>query len=228
MVLAEQRLRFGSVAMLLVLAVAMLGVGYALWSKILTVEGTINTGKVDAVWYFASCTENPENEPPGEVEGKEVGDFLLEPNPNDQEILEFTILNGYPSYTVDCEVHFANSGDIPVKIRGIVEIDPNGTAVSERLIDGINTQLEPCGFTPEWGTSPLDQRFPDLPGGQQCDKAMSLVVHVEQEALQNAGRGEVGDPPPYTFQYQVCVAQWNEEPVSSEECVAAAVNAPNG
>ncbi|HEY5625998.1 MAG TPA: hypothetical protein VIT93_05880 [Dehalococcoidia bacterium] len=41
---------------------------------------------------------------------------------------------------------------------------------------------------------------------------MSLILHVEQEADQNAW---------YSFQFRVCVAQWNES-ATGAECEAAA------
>jgi len=201
----------GVVAVVIVLALASIGVVFGLWSKVLTIDGTVNTGNVDAVWFLASCAENP---PDGEVEGKDVGQFSIAPDPNDQEILIFTIENGYPSYLVDCEVHFANNGSVPIKIRGIAETDANGGAISEVLIDGIGSQLEPCGFTPAWGTSIFG-----VPS--DCQTAMSLAVHVEQPALQNAGGPDPGDPPPYEFQFRVCVAQWNE-PATAAQCEAAA------
>lgn len=194
--------RTGVLLMSLVIALGALGVVFALWSKTLTIEGTVETGNVDGVWFFASCAENP---PSGEVEGKDVGQFTIAPDPLDQEVLIFTITNGYPSYLVDCEVHFANNGSIPIKIRGIVEDDPNGLAVTEALFDGVGSQLEPCGFTPSWGTNPLN-----VPA--DCQTAQSLLVHVEQSALQNAE---------YQFRFKVCIAQWNE-PATAAECVAAA------
>lgn len=74
-----------------------------------------------------------------------------------------------------------------------------------RLFDGVGSQLEPCGFTPAWGTNPLNVPV-------DCQAAMSLILHVEQEADQNAW---------YSFQFRVCVAQWNES-ATGAECEAAA------
>ncbi len=204
----------GAMAVMLVLALATIGVVFGLWSKVLTIDGTVNTGTVDAVWFAAACSENPFDVPPGEFEGKDVGSVTAVPDPADQEILIVTLENAYPSYEVDCQVHLANNGSIPVKIRGISEVDPNGGVVTEILQNGIASQLEPCGFTPTFPTSPSA-----VP--QDCQSAMSLVVHVEQEAEQNAGRGQAGDPPAYQFQFKVCVAQWNE-PATAGQCEAAA------
>lgn len=43
----------GVLFMLLVVALAAIGVGYALWSKVLYIEGTVETGSVDAVFTDA-------------------------------------------------------------------------------------------------------------------------------------------------------------------------------
>ena len=204
----------GAMAVMLLLALATIGVVFGLWSKVLTIDGTVETGNVDAVWFAAACTENPFDVPPGEFEGKDVASVTAVPDPADQEILIVTLENAYPSYEIDCQVHFANNGTIPIKIRGITKDDPNGGVISEVLIDGIGSQLEPCGFTPTFPTSPAVVPL-------DCQSAMSLVVHVEQEAEQNAGRGELGDPPAYQFRFKVCVAQWNE-PATPAECEAAA------
>jgi hypothetical protein len=201
-------------AVMLVLALATIGVVFGLWSKVLTIDGTVETGNVDGVWFAAACSENPFDVPPGEFEGKDVGSVTVAPHPSDQEILIVTVENAYPSYEIDCQVHFANNGSIPFKIRGISGPTPDPAPdISVGLSDGIDQQLEPCGFTPTFPTSPL--LVPD-----NCEAAMSLVLHVEQSAEQNAGRGQAGDPPAYQFQFKVCVAQWNE-PATSAQCFAA-------
>ena len=49
----RKSLPLGVLVMLLVLALASLGVGYGLWSKILTINGTVKTGTVNAVFVKA-------------------------------------------------------------------------------------------------------------------------------------------------------------------------------
>lgn len=99
-------------ASLLLLAVASMSVAFGLWSKVLTIEGTVHTGNVDAVWFFSDTCEEPE------AEGKDVGSATIRTHPDDQEILILEVENAYPSYLVDCQIHFANKGNIPIKIRG--------------------------------------------------------------------------------------------------------------
>jgi len=202
-----------SLAVVLTLALGTFGVGYGLWAKTLTIEGAVHTGRVDARWLFGGCFEfnswpafPTEQGDYGEVEGKDVGTWSIRPDPADDQILLFRIDNGYPSYAVDCEVHFQNDGTIPVRIRGF-----NIKAVSPNLTD--------CQVTPG---NPIKLECDELtlyyfdglgvqlhPGDQ---KAGSLVVHVEQPADQLAV---------YEFEVQVCMAQWNEG-ATAQECFAAA------
>lgn len=48
--LGRRSLPVGAFFMVLVLALAGLGVGYGLWSKVLTIRGTVNTGNVNAAF----------------------------------------------------------------------------------------------------------------------------------------------------------------------------------
>ena len=194
--------------MILLLALGSLGVGYGLWSKTLTIEGQIHTGEVDARWNGASCIEfhtwpklptSPADQ--GELLGKDVGDWEVEVDPEDDQLLHFTLTNGYPSYAVDCQVHFAVEGTIPVIVRGTSVIAGNG--LTNCTLTGINKKTLACDqltviFTDNLGTQ--------LHPGDEA--ASSLTVHVEQPAAENAQ---------YTFEVGVCMAQWNEG-ASAQEC----------
>ena len=195
--------------LLLVSSLASVGVGYGLWSKTLFIDGTVDTGRVHARWTLATCAEFhpwPRGGNPGEVEGKDVGRTTTLIDPQDPQILHVTIDNGYPSYAVDCQVHFTNDGTIPFFIRGtgIVPISLNLTncvptgnisktlkcdQLTVKFVDNIGVQLDPAD-----------------------EAASSLLVHVEQPADQLAT---------YKFDVLVCMAQWNE-PATFNQCVEAA------
>jgi hypothetical protein len=202
-----------SAVVILTLALGTMGVSYGLWSKTLTIEGDVHTGRVDARWLFGGCFEfnswpdfpNDQGDY-GEAEGKDVGSWSLRPDPDDDQILLFRIDNGYPSYAVDCEVHFQNDGTIPVIVRGF-------------RIEALSQNLTDCHVTPG---NPIKLECDELtvyyydglgtqlhPGDQ---KAGSLVVHIEQPAEQLAT---------YEFEVQVCMAQWNEG-ATAQQCFEAA------
>jgi hypothetical protein len=198
--------------LILLLALGSLGVGYGLWSKTLTIVGKVETGEVDARWKGASCTEfhtwpslpsSPADQ--GELLGKDVGAWNVEVDPDDDQILHFTILNGYPSYAVDCQVHFEVQGSIPVIVRGTA-VWP-GQGLTNCTLTGSNSKTLAC--------DELTVVFTDNLGSQlhpEDEAASSLTVHVEQPADENSL---------YTFDVGVCMAQWNEG-ATAAECFAAA------
>jgi hypothetical protein len=196
-------------AFALVCAVAALGVGYALWSKSLLILGTVDTGRVDARWTLATCTEFypwPVGGNSGEVEGKDVGWTTTQIDPQDPAVLHVTINNGYPSYAVDCQVHFTNSGTIPVFMRGTTII-PVSVNLTNCTLTGNQSKTLDC--------DELTVKFVDNIGSQfdpGDELASSLVVHVEQPADQLAT---------YEFEVEVCMAQWNE-PATAAQCFSAA------
>ena len=222
------RKKIGLVAMALVLALGALGVGFASWTDNVTIDGTVDTGYLCAEWYthtnhdampcgpdgsgdwttgnkdpnldVTAITGNPDGWP------THVAYYITDKNVACTEIsglytdtLLVTVYNAYPLYYNDFEVEFENCGTLPVRLQSIV-ITPlnftlandawmpsNGGEIWVSATNGIGTQLEPG----------------DL-------KAASVKFVVQQSALQNAGRGETGDPPAYQFLITWTVIQWNE------------------
>jgi hypothetical protein len=200
--------------LILLLALGSVGVGYGLWARTLTIEGTVETGKVDAKWSFTHCDEFypwPGGGNEGEVEGKDVGsftlDYLRDENGNvvDDQVLVFTIENGYPSYAVDCEVEFLVEGTIPVKVRATTIVP--GPGLTDCTVVGNQTKTMTCDELTVIFIDNLGSQFDPPDGG-----ASSVKVHVEQPAEQDT---------PYTFSVKVCMAQWNEH-ATADECFAAA------
>jgi hypothetical protein len=195
----------------LVLALASLGVAYGLWSKVLTIEGTVHTGDLNADWNLVSCGELygwPGPFSSGEYLGKDVGSVVATIDPNNAQIVHFTVNNGYPSYVADCEVEYSNTGNIPLNVVGITIVP--GAGLTNCTLTGDQTKTLTC--------DQLTVKFVDGiglqldPGGDPF--ASSLRIHVEQAAKERTS---------YGFDVGLCLAQWNEHP-TAEECLAAAVN----
>lgn len=171
---------FGKIRILclaLVIALGALGGSSAHWQESLFVNALVQTGEVDPVWFFRSC-DDPE------AEGKDVGTWTVVPDPADpkRETLLVAIGNGYPSYEVYCELHLANNGTIPVKVKEVSVLNPNPEALTVSAVheeDGGEKVLQPCGFTPEWGTKPNE-----VPA--HCRTEIQLTVHVEAGAEENS------------------------------------------
>lgn len=203
----------GVTSLLMILSVTMVGQGYALWRTTLTDSGIVYTGDFDASWIAVSCAEFhtwpnlPTNFPDdfGEFEGKNVGSTNASIDSTDPSLIHFNADNTYPSYAVDCEVHFQNTGSIPWIIQGTT-------------IQAVSSNLENCSLTGNHTKTLACDELTVIYGdgiGMQVDPgdggASSLMVHVEQPA----------DPDStYEFEMQVCVSQWNESATASE-CFAA-------
>lgn len=180
--------------MVLLVALALLGVGYGLWSKVLFIDGTVHTGNVNAEFLnpftdddgvgdgvcgigTGSCDPKEPGPNPGRYD-KGFADCTAELDETDPQILNVVIANGYPSYW--CTVWFTveNTGTVPVKVQAY-----NLTGLPEVL------EVVPTGLLIG------DQIDPDeeLQGG--------LSIHIKQEA------DETED---YNFTAAITLVQWNE------------------
>ncbi len=189
-------------------ALAVMAVAYGLWSKTLTIAGTVQTGDLDLNWTFTGCSEHwgwPGPFHDGEYLGKDVGSVTAEIDQYDPEIVHFTVENGYPSYVADCELEYTNVGTIPVNIIA-TDIIP-GPNLTNCTLTGNQTKTLTC--------DQLTVIFVDGIGIQldpNDTTADSLRIHVEQPAKERTD---------YTFDVLTCAAQWNESPTVAE-CFDAA------
>lgn len=182
--------RITALALLLVIAVAAIGLGYALWFKTLTISSTVTTGDVNAEWVgppISFC-----NDPPGQIDpfyDKDIGSTTLTLDAVDPQIIHMDIENGYPSYLVSCHFRFLYLGSIPAKVQGweiipdppLVLASCNGCNDGQLFVDWIDG----CGAQLE-----------------KSDKQESSAdVHVEQQAEQDFT---------YSFAIKVKLVQWNE------------------
>jgi hypothetical protein len=195
--------------LVLIVALTAMGVSYGLWAKTLTIEGTVNTGEVDARWEFSGCYEFypwPEGGNYGEAEGKDIGKWDLWVDPADDQVLHFEIENGYPSYAVDCKLNYVIEGTIPVYIRGATII-PGINLTGCSLTSTAQSRLLECDQLTVYFVDGIGLQYhPDEP------VASNLKVHVEQPAEQDTN---------YYFELAICMAQWNED-ATEEECLIAA------
>jgi hypothetical protein len=242
----------------LLVVLAAIGIVSGLWSKNLVINGTAETGDLRVDWGPNTtgvgddlCTAfNPlwvldmDPQAPGNQSGcpglvfKDVGKFECRIDPNDAQILHFSIRNGYPSYEADCQYHFVNTGSIPFHVIGFV-VDPGSgltgcgsdTNTDPEVVEILCDQLK-IGYFDNLG----DQVDP----GQE--RSGSLKVHVQQPAAQSICAAESIDTGlpgtsatgpavivnpiiceetvSYEFDVKVCVAQWNEA-ATYPECVSS-------
>lgn len=208
----------GGMVMMLVLALGAIGIGYALWAKVLTIEGKVHTGEVNAVLSIEEVDEGDISllhddgiNEDSEVEGKNIADCTAElldglNNPGPQT-LSISITNGYPSFWCVVNFNVENTGTIPIKLEQpvVTQVDPGLLAFfGFSFLTG-----DQCYFNEVDGTGVLPtDPHPQLEPGEQI--FCTAWVHVEQVAEQNAD---------LTFTGSICAHQWNEEPSDPVACL---------
>ena len=151
--------KIGILILALVLAMGSLGVGYALWSDSLYIDGTINTGELDTcIVSIASDDVGPDL---GDDKiGKDVGSTTV--GIIDCHTANITVTGAYPCY--ENYVHFTT------EIRGTVPV----------ILEAINIVNDnPCIEVDAWN-GVGEQRHP----GERADN--TIWFHVLQCADQNA------------------------------------------
>jgi hypothetical protein len=205
--------KLGMLALMLLVGMAILGLGYAKWSETLTIDGTVNTGEVD--WEFSSFSildslAPPNEEPDYNTADGFVGDFwqvdknvgwaegeLVDSDGDgDKDTFALTFYNVYPSYFNEISVYAHNNGTIPIIIDRVLI---NGTELKKSPTPVVKLDLTNDG-KPDvevwWGNGFGVQLEPS-----NRSPEMSFWFHV----LQDAPEGET-----LHFNISIEAIQWNE------------------
>jgi hypothetical protein len=219
----NNRMQMTTVIVLLFVFLASIGVGYSLWSKTLEVEGSVNTGNVNAVFArdpftddddkvndigldsmdtgdceisvreAGSCDPASPGPDPKVHYGKDVGLCRASLTANDAGLVR--LINGYPSYHCTAWFKVKNTGNIPVKVASI---KVNG----EPVMPGALAVLDLTGDeAPDLGL-----QITDIKTCQQIDPGEDALLNIDQHVLQTALQGQ------HDLEYNVEVQlnQWNE------------------
>ena len=206
--------RIGLLCLALVLALGTLGVGYAMWSDEVTIEGTVDTGtlrlgiiKAEVTLYQDKDVATASLTFEGEI-APWCGTFPPEAEPFAYEKLVVALNNTFPCLTVDIEFYVGNVGTIPIHITGLNMTDPSGelTVVWENPPGSAGNAK---GYFYRTGGHPVEDRviifeIINLVCSQlhRCDSDKAdLIFHVEQPAEQNHE---------YRFEFTVIGEQWAE------------------
>jgi hypothetical protein len=188
--------------MILVIALALLGVGYSLWSETLTIQGSVQTGEVDVAFQDAAVTECVEVNgvmtcpEPAEKAYAANCTLLAEESVDDSvgddglDLLTVTVTGMYPSW--HCKVNFkvANLGNVPVHVK-------------------LPTLVEGQAYA-SWIKVDYENCYTDgvqLHEGANLSSQCTIDLHFTNEIApaENAG--------PLAFKWEILAHQWNEEPV---------------
>jgi predicted ribosomally synthesized peptide with SipW-like signal peptide len=200
----KKALPVGTMFLVLVIALAAIGVGYALWSETLTIQGTVQTGEVDVefsqypveecidIQGVLTCPEPPEK---ADAANCTVAwsNTSTDPNDNGANLLQITVTGMYPSY--HCKVGFdvTSTGNVPVHVW----------------------LPEPAGDIPDWVATNFEDCYPNgvqLHQGESTGKC-TVDIHFtnDQAPPENSG--------PITFGWTILATQFNEDPVAPPDII---------
>lgn len=130
--------KIGLLVMVVVLAMGMLGVGYAMWDKTLFIDGTVHTGEVDAEMTVEFCYDD-------EIAGKDYSSISCMLDPADPQILLITVTDAYPCITYTCEFDIDNTGTVPIIVASVGSPVVPGTITVTDMAGGslVGTQIDP-------------------------------------------------------------------------------------
>jgi hypothetical protein len=154
--------KVGIWGLVLVLCLAVVGIGYATWEKNLEIDGTVGTGILSAEWEEVDAWDT-------EPDGKDVSNITCEAGPADPQILILEVTNAYPCIDYYNKVDIRNTGTIPLDVIEIVLNNPSSAYLTVELLDENLEEL-------------------DLPAQVEPDEALTVVIHLHLE--QAAPQGE--------------------------------------
>ena len=175
---------FALISVLLLISLALIGFAYAHWEEIITVEGEVSTGKVDA--RIIDCYCNDKGNDPGY--DKDVASCVC--SITGSQKADVTITNAYPCYNVSITLVVKNTGTIPIAL-GEVRVD--GNIIPDQKWTPID--LDGDGY---------DIEFYVIPGGSADPNGYittTLMIHIMEDANQDTT---------YTFTIEFEFRNWNE------------------
>jgi hypothetical protein len=225
--------KIGFVILALVLVLGTMGVGYAMWSQTMTVNGNVNTGNVclKFVPMLRSSDPGPNymgyNPPnvyapsldwtiqpgmdPSTIHAldKNIGETDVALGADPQHV-NVTLTNVYPCYYAEVYLHEQNCGTIPVKLTGAVLTypDPNNPDqfISITLTQGDVYNIP--GLT-QYANDPVDSvieiRWMAFQAGAQLEPGQVIETSWSIHILQ-AARQNFN----YGFTISFAGVQWNE------------------
>lgn len=133
----------------------------------------------NAAWFYRSCSAQP-----GSAATWQVGP---DPSKPGRKALLFQIENAYPGYKLECDLYFANGGDLPFTVQSlrVTNFNPQNMTITAVETPHKNT-ISPCNIPPAWGRNPSlvatacrSKIHVSLTIGQNVDEDASLPFGVQ-------------------------------------------------
>jgi hypothetical protein len=132
-------------------------------------------GKGEATWFYSLCQ-------PGRPNPAATWTVGLNPLVSNRSSLKIRVENAYPSFQLQCDLHFANSGEVPFKVKEISVYNPNSgdLVLSVTVAPSENGKvISPCRSRPRWGVHPSS-----LPAS--CRSKINLALTIGPQVDENS------------------------------------------
>lgn len=180
--------RIGLLCLALVIALAVMGAGYAYWHQNLYINTTVKTGN----WAFGGpegggIVPTPTVSPnPSNIPG--YGSMTL--NNWDSTSFTVTINNAYPGYSASVNYSLQNAGTVAAEVEWITIADNNMTSNPYSFILGggseknmeVYSSLYVGTIIPPGTTQPFTMTFTvpsSLTSGENLSGTFDVVIHVK-------------------------------------------------
>jgi predicted ribosomally synthesized peptide with SipW-like signal peptide len=231
--------RLGILCLAVVLAIGMLGIGYAAWTDEVTIDGTVDTGILDVAvlcsaldatdgalspwvtgWIvgsasaYADTTANSQG-PGFEVsvtkQEKNVGWVELDCQGDYPDTATVTLNNVYPCYLNHITGGLYNAGNIPFKLDHVLILDSAGNVLEKMTASGqyMTFDLLPIG-APN-GTPDLEIQWGDN-FGEQAEPGDYLDISFFLHVMQDEDI-DFTVPHSYSITFKFVGVQWNAYPL---------------
>lgn len=136
--------KIGAIFLIAIMALAGTSAGYAMWKETLFIDGTVNTGNLDAAWSVEECGDSETPVP--------EKDFSSISARIEGYTLIVTLTDAYPCIDYWVNVNIENTGTLPFHIYwdGIIEAAFPGTVTFTPNPDGL--QIHPGPENAWYGT----------------------------------------------------------------------------
>lgn len=114
-------------ALVLAVAVMMMGAGYAAWTDTLTITHTVSTGELDVMFGDGTVDFQADND--GVAEG--TGFVTTDANDVNSSTATVTLSNLYPGAVATVTIPVENIGSIPAKLSVVTDGEPTWLTVVE-------------------------------------------------------------------------------------------------
>ncbi len=238
----------GTILMILVIALATVGVAYGLWTKTLFIAGSVTAGNVNSDFAAAFTDDDevvddaaldagdagPDPSSPGPLATRSTADIAMctarvamadEDRDLDQPGIQTAVLSiegGYPSYWCTAWFDINNTGSIPVNIHS-VRVPVPGSDPIELARCGVGmTQLDLNGDA----VADIEVCVSNLPaeGEQRIDPGIPFRLDLATHILQvDANQGQT-----FQFLIELFLHQWNEEPGEEPTSTPPVPGTPTG